>query len=377
MAMLRASAPDGVMVTIYLMGPNRENLGTLEVDFYIDLPNFLTTPYIHNDKRYSNWASYNFTTNTLDNINPTHLEQIDNIEHYSASGYMEFVARTVSALPLSLQYGSLSSLYDNNTVLSSISNTPGTLRIGYDDEKALLFWDNSSKRLPFSAVIKWNEILDKPNVALDTDVNALQTTIENDYLAKKGGTMTGEIVIGQGDGKGIQLGTDGRINATTTTNGSTSTTCTIVGIINGNAILGHSGFNTTLRGNAARPTYNAKSLALYSDLLSLTDNQNNSFTLANPDNSRSYTWTAQNYYPTSLTWDTDTTKNITGTITLNNKSTVSVSALPEATDTSCGIITIDKQVIKGTKNFIDPINLNDKATLEYNPTTNSLDFSFI
>ena len=74
MAMLRASAPDGVMVTIYLMGPNRENLGTLEVDFYIDLPNFLTTPYIHNDKRYSNWASYNFTTNTLDNINPTHLE---------------------------------------------------------------------------------------------------------------------------------------------------------------------------------------------------------------------------------------------------------------------------------------------------------------
>lgn len=85
-----------------------------------------------------------------------------------------------------------------------------------------------------------------------------------DYLPLAGGTMTGEIIIGQGDGKGIQLGIDGRINATSNGN----TTCTICGISGANALLGHSSFNATFRGKAARPTYNGYEIALHNDLSS-------------------------------------------------------------------------------------------------------------
>jgi hypothetical protein len=54
--------------------------------------------------------------------------------------------------------------------------------------------------------------------------------------------MTGEIFVGQGDGKGIQLGTDGRINATYTKSGTTNTTATLLGALNGSTTVGHSEF---------------------------------------------------------------------------------------------------------------------------------------
>lgn len=84
-------------------------------------------------------------------------------------------------------------------------------------------------------------------------------------LSLAGGTMTGEIKIGQGDGYGIQLGTNGRINATVGTN----TKATMFGVVNGVYYLGHSGFDTTIRGSAVRPTYNGNNMALYSDVSSL------------------------------------------------------------------------------------------------------------
>lgn len=88
------------------------------------------------------------------------------------------------------------------------------------------------------------------------DVGALPLT---------GGVMTGEIQIGQGDGKGIQLGTNGRINATVGTNKN----ATMFGISNGNYYLGHSGFKTLMRGSAERPSYNGKDLALSEDMSKL------------------------------------------------------------------------------------------------------------
>lgn len=84
-------------------------------------------------------------------------------------------------------------------------------------------------------------------------------------LPLSGGVMTGEIQIGQGDGKGIQLGTNGRINATVGTNKN----ATMFGVSNGNYYLGHSGFKTLMRGSATRPSYNNNDLALYSDISNL------------------------------------------------------------------------------------------------------------
>ena len=82
-------------------------------------------------------------------------------------------------------------------------------------------------------------------------------------LPKSGGTMTGEIKVGQGDGYGVQLGTDGRINATDSSGG---TTCTVSGVIGGSYYVGHGNFNTLIRGKASRPTYNGSNIALQSDL---------------------------------------------------------------------------------------------------------------
>jgi hypothetical protein len=64
------------------------------------------------------------------------------------------------------------------------------------------------------------------------------------YLPLAGGTMTGEITIGQGDGYGIQLGTNGRFNATV----GSATDYTVLGMINGNFTLGSSSIPTVLRG---------------------------------------------------------------------------------------------------------------------------------
>ena len=86
-------------------------------------------------------------------------------------------------------------------------------------------------------------------------------------LPLSGGTMTGEIKVGQGDGYGIQLGTNGRINATTSTG---STTATMFGLTSStSAVFGHSAFATNIRGSTTRPTYNGKDMALYSDVTAL------------------------------------------------------------------------------------------------------------
>lgn len=73
---------------------------------------------------------------------------------------------------------------------------------------------------------------------------------------------SGKIYLGQGDNNALDLGTDGRIN---------SGNSTLVGFVGGTFTLGHSTYNTNIRGKAARPTYNGSSLALQSDLSGKAD----------------------------------------------------------------------------------------------------------
>lgn len=72
------------------------------------------------------------------------------------------------------------------------------------------------------------------------------------YLPLSGGTMKGEIITGQGDGKGIQLGVNGRINATL--NGATN--ATVLGILDASVIVGHTSAPLLLRGSGNAPLYN-------------------------------------------------------------------------------------------------------------------------
>lgn len=76
------------------------------------------------------------------------------------------------------------------------------------------------------------------------------------YLPLNGGTMMGEIVIGQGDYKGIQIGENGRINATL--NGNTN--CTILGMMNGTVTVGHGDAPLLFRGSHGVPSYNGIAL---------------------------------------------------------------------------------------------------------------------
>lgn len=108
------------------------------------------------------------------------------------------------------------------------------------------------------------------------------------FLPLGGGHMSGEIKTGQDDGYGIQLGTNGRINATTS---SGSTTATVCGISGNNCLLGHSSFASTLRGSGTRPTYNGKELALKSDIVADT---NTTYTFATGSSNGTFSVTPSN-----------------------------------------------------------------------------------
>ena len=76
------------------------------------------------------------------------------------------------------------------------------------------------------------------------------------HLPLSGGQMTGEIKLGQGDGHGIQLGVNGRINATL--DGATNTT--VLGILDASVIVGHTSTPLLLRGSYSAPLYNGVAL---------------------------------------------------------------------------------------------------------------------
>lgn len=98
------------------------------------------------------------------------------------------------------------------------------------------------------------------------NLNSLITAINeinDDYLSKNGGKLNGELILAQGDGYGIQLGKNGRINATTAEGTTNATVCGI----NGSQFLsGHSSFEYVMRGKGTNPKYNNKNVALFEDI---------------------------------------------------------------------------------------------------------------
>lgn len=99
---------------------------------------------------------------------------------------------------------------------------------------------------------------------------ANKLTCTSDFAISGKLNMTGEISIGQGDGYGIQLGTNGRINAT---NSSGSTTCTLLGISSAaNVFLGHSSFTTAIRGSTVQLSSSSSSVSVGAGYFSPTAN---------------------------------------------------------------------------------------------------------
>lgn len=98
------------------------------------------------------------------------------------------------------------------------------------------------------------------SISTSNALSAAQGKILNgkfaNYLPLNGGTMTGEIFIGQGDYKGIQLGENGRINATL--NGTTN--ATVLGILDASVIVGHTSAPLLFRGSYSAPLYNGVAL---------------------------------------------------------------------------------------------------------------------
>ena len=78
---------------------------------------------------------------------------------------------------------------------------------------------------------------------------------------------SGKIYLGQGDSNSLDLGSDGRINTGNST---------LVGFVSGTFTLGHSTYNTNIRGKASRPTYNGSDLALKSDIPDISGKANKS-----------------------------------------------------------------------------------------------------
>lgn len=76
------------------------------------------------------------------------------------------------------------------------------------------------------------------------------------YLPLSGGQMTGEIKLGQGDGHGIQLNTNGRINAIL----GGQSNATVLGILDASVIVGHTSAPLLLRGSYSAPLYNGVAL---------------------------------------------------------------------------------------------------------------------
>ena len=93
------------------------------------------------------------------------------------------------------------------------------------------------------------------------------------YVKKSGDTLTGELTVGQGDGKGIQLGTNGFVNATIGDNKK----ATVLAANSVRTLVGTDSNKLQLRGNADRPEYitNSKTYTLpRNDEVLLADGSN-------------------------------------------------------------------------------------------------------
>lgn len=127
-------------------------------------------------------------------------------------------------------------------------------------------WTTPSNRAKYGTIYKYdynqNAIFPK-----DIYVQSGSTKEEDRYkvlVTGKTNTFTGthafnsgKIYLGQGDDNAIDLRSDGRIN---------SGDSTLVGLVNKAFTLGHSSYETNIRGAGTRPTYNGNTLARRVDL---------------------------------------------------------------------------------------------------------------
>ena len=83
-----------------------------------------------------------------------------------------------------------------------------------------------------------------------------------------------------------------------------------------------------------------------------------------------------------MTWN-NSTGSLLGTISMCNNGTaqaslnVSIPEPPAASEIANGIVSTVNQSFKGIKNFADSIGLSNKVHLNYNSSSESLDFSFV
>lgn len=80
--------------------------------------------------------------------------------------------------------------------------------------------------------------------------------------------------------------------------------------------------------------------------------------------------------PTTFSWAGGTTEGPTGSLSGNGMSAVSFPAVPSAGPSASGVVTTGNQTFAGAKTFNDTISLKSKVTLQYNSSTESLDFVF-
>lgn len=80
--------------------------------------------------------------------------------------------------------------------------------------------------------------------------------------------------------------------------------------------------------------------------------------------------------PTTFAWTEGTSEGPTGTLSGDGMSAVNFAAIPSAGLSASGVVTTGAQAFAGAKTFNDTISLNSKVTLQYNSSTESLDFVF-
>lgn len=164
----------------------------------------------------------------------------------------------------------------HNTKLSEVTED-ATHRTVTDMEKQQ--WNRAEKNVQSD----WNEdettspayIKNKPNIPAgvqlydstgqNTNGSMTQKASTDEfakYLPLTGGTMSGPIILGQGDAKALFLGANGRINS------GTSGSNTIFGLSGSELLVGKNLYDLRLRGANTRPLYNDAELALKSDVIS-------------------------------------------------------------------------------------------------------------
>ena len=80
--------------------------------------------------------------------------------------------------------------------------------------------------------------------------------------------------------------------------------------------------------------------------------------------------------PTTFSWTGGTTAGPTGSLSGNGMTAVAFPAIPVASESASGVVTTGDQTFAGAKTFNDTISLKSKVTLQYNSSTESLDFVF-